>query len=558
MKKQTKVVAVLSAAALLAMGASMTSFAAGWEKDDEGIWHYYDADGEMVTDDWAKDGANFYYLDEDGNMLTDAWVDDDYYVGSDGAMLKNQWVKTLADDEDDNNDPEDAGEHWYYFGAKGKKVTSDNKKINGKTYYFDTDGKMQYGWYQEGDDVYYLGGEDEGWRAESQWLWLESPGIAYDSDDEDSHQITFKNDSECTENDDCDDEGWYWFQSSGKLYYGSSKKKINGYYFMFNNHGQMLYEWINSNTKFTPGSNAQLDGKIKAPATEGSATIGDMLWYKENGNDADEGSRYTGWMQIDGSEDVGTDSDTDWYYFKKGEAKHADAGDVNGLSDGGKQVGVMREKIDGKYFAFNLKGQMETGLQYIATVDEKTGLSSGNMYYFDDNGYQQTGKISNVEEDDDDTYYYYFQTKNNGNGKGFDGLKDDTLYFMGKRCEAEDNYKVYYFKGNYYLVNTKGKIQKSTSKKYDVEELGGGIIENATAEFSGNVLTGLTGEDGKGTTVLESVAEVPHIELHDNWIVKDKDGNNLIISSSQKNDYYTVAELEKAENKNYSDEDLDD
>ena len=37
MRKQTKLVAVLSAAALLAMGASMTSFAAGWEKDDAGV-----------------------------------------------------------------------------------------------------------------------------------------------------------------------------------------------------------------------------------------------------------------------------------------------------------------------------------------------------------------------------------------------------------------------------------------------------------------------------------------------------------------------------------------
>ena len=49
MRKQTKLVAVLSAAALLAMGASMTSFAAGWEKDDAGVWHYYDSDDEMVT-----------------------------------------------------------------------------------------------------------------------------------------------------------------------------------------------------------------------------------------------------------------------------------------------------------------------------------------------------------------------------------------------------------------------------------------------------------------------------------------------------------------------------
>ena len=55
MRKQTKLVAVLSAAALLAMGASMTSFAAGWEKDDAGVWHYYDSDDEMVTDEWKKD-----------------------------------------------------------------------------------------------------------------------------------------------------------------------------------------------------------------------------------------------------------------------------------------------------------------------------------------------------------------------------------------------------------------------------------------------------------------------------------------------------------------------
>ena len=44
MKKQTKLVAVLSTAALLAIGASMTSFAAtGWAEED-GTWVYYDRD----------------------------------------------------------------------------------------------------------------------------------------------------------------------------------------------------------------------------------------------------------------------------------------------------------------------------------------------------------------------------------------------------------------------------------------------------------------------------------------------------------------------------------
>ena len=215
MRKQTKLVAVLSAAALLAMGASMTSFAAGWEKDDAGVWHYYDSDDEMVTDEWKKDGGKWFHLNDDGEMDTDTWVDDDYYVAEDGHMLTNEWKKTVADEDED--DPEDGGEHWYYFNNKGKKVTDTDKKINGKTYYFNEDGEMRYGWHEEDGNAYYLGTEDEGWRAESQWLWLEKSGNnENDLDDDDDLEVVL----DCSEDDDCDDEGWYWFQSSGKVYQG--------------------------------------------------------------------------------------------------------------------------------------------------------------------------------------------------------------------------------------------------------------------------------------------------------------------------------------------------
>ncbi len=51
MRKQTKLVAVLSAAALFAIGASMTSFAATARWDQEGEdWVYLDKDGDKVTD----------------------------------------------------------------------------------------------------------------------------------------------------------------------------------------------------------------------------------------------------------------------------------------------------------------------------------------------------------------------------------------------------------------------------------------------------------------------------------------------------------------------------
>ena len=527
MRKQTKLVAVLSAAALLAVGASMTSFA-GWEKDEDGIWHYYDSDDEMVEDEWRKDGSKWFYLDEDGNMATDTWVDDEYYVGSDGAMLKNAWIKTTADE--DVSDPDDDGDHWYYFDNKGKKVTSDDKKINGKTYYFDEDGEMLYGWHEENEEVFYLGGEDEGWRAENQWLWLEKPGDADDDDDEE--QIL-----DCADEDECDDEGWYWFGSSGKMYKDSGKKKVNGRYYMFNEHGQMLYEWIN-NKKVSAGSgtpgNAHLDGN----ATAGSATIDDMLYY----NIVEEGWRGDGWYEIDGSEDVGEDSDTDWYFFDDGEAKHADAttDDFATYDEDGKEVYVARIKVDSskgkKYFAFNEKGQMQTGLQYMA---EDKGF-----YYFDENGYMQDGKVSDVECDDDD-YNFYFNTKNGSNGQGFTGEKDNYLYFNGKRLEADDDYRLYYLDGDIYLVNNKGKIQssKSDNKKYDIENKGI-AAEDVNVTFTGKKVESVKVEGGKSYTAkdLKDIAEaaikskdfdpsedaevsVPFIQLYDDdqytYTIKD-------------------------------------
>ena len=474
MRKQTKLVAVLSAAALLAMGASMTSFAAGWEKDDAGVWHYYDKDDEMVTGEWRKDGAKWFYLDEDGDMLMDSWVDDDYYVGADGAMLVNQWAKTIS--EDGVDDPDEDGEHWYYFGSKGKKITNDNKKIGGKTYFFNEDGEMRTGWYEDDkNNVYYLGEEDEGGRAENQWLWLECPG---DDDDQEDGEWDHSN---CIFN--CDDEGWYWFGSDGRMYRDSKKKKrINGKDYYFNADGQMLYEWIN-----TRNDNNQLDGiereetderrasesnalygnnaasKAEAEQGENSETVKNMRYA----NQVEDGSRTNGWYEIEGSEDAYSDGDTDWYFFDDGEAQKADVKKPRDMvtvnasyaKDGDAKVYRARIKCDGKYFCFNEVGQMQTGLQW---VDQA-------IYYFDGNGYMKTGKVADVEEEDNDLYNYYFTTKSGGNGKGTNGEKDGYLYWNGKRLEADDDYRFYLVNGRVYLVNNKGKLQK-TSKKYDLED----------------------------------------------------------------------------------------
>ena len=445
----------------------------------------------MVEDEWRKDGSKWFYLDEDGNMATDIWVDDEYYVGEDGAMLKNAWIKTTADE--DVSDPDDDGDHWYYFDTKGKKVTSDDKKINGKTYYFNEDGEMLYGWHEENGNVFYLGTEDEGWRAENQWLWLEKPGDA--DEDEDEEQILT-----CADEDECDDEGWYWFGSSGKMYKDAGKKKVNDRYYMFNEHGQMLYEWIN-NKKVVPGTpnNAHLDGNAS-----GSTAVEDMLYY----NVVEEGWRGDGWYEIDGSEDLGTDDDTDWYYIDDGEVKHANKTDDLATYDEDKApVYVARIKVDSskgkKYFAFNEKGQMQTGLQYMA---EDKGF-----YYFDENGYMQDGKVSDVECDDD-TYNFYFNTKNGSNGQGYTGEKDNYLYFNGKRLEADDDYRLYYLDGDIYLVNNKGKIQssKSDNKKFDLENKGI-AEEDVNVQFTGKKVKSVKLENGTEYSAEELIKDAEDI-----------------------------------------------
>ncbi len=181
MRKQTKLVAVLSTAALLAIGASMTSFAAqGWAEED-GTWVYYDKNGDRVTDSWKKSGDNWYWLDDNGEMAVDMLIEDDdnyYYVNENGAMVTNQWVAVENEDAGEDDEPD---HYWYYFQANGKAYKrSDSastnsisaKVINGKKYTFDTDGKNAV-WLgkdserQMDDDAwmtceYYFGDEDDG------------------------------------------------------------------------------------------------------------------------------------------------------------------------------------------------------------------------------------------------------------------------------------------------------------------------------------------------------------------------------------------------------------
>ena len=100
---------------------------------------------------------------------------------------------------------------------------------------------------------------------------------------------------------------------------------------------------------------------------------------------------------------------------------------------------------------------------------------------------------------------------------GINGENSGYLYWNGKRLEADDDYRLYLSEGKVYLVNNKGKIQKSKTKKYDIEN----FDEEVTVAFgNGDSVKSLTVGDKTYTlpVVIENVKDitVPEIKLYDN------------------------------------------
>ncbi len=420
MRKQTKLVAVLSASALLALGASMTSFAAtGWTEEN-GTWVYYDNDGYQVTDTWKKSGNYWFWLNSDGEMSTNELIEDDgdyYYVDGNGAMVTNTWIQLENEDADEN----DSEYVWYYFQSNGKAYTaSDNgvsfKTINGKKYTFDDEGKMLYGWIDsEGErvtedadwanGVYYCGTADDGAQV-TGWAKLH----VLDEEIETRFDRTL---------DEEEQDYWFYFNSNGKKVKAEDgdkyeTKTINGHKYSFDADGVMVFEWN--------------DGFATDSATDGDATAAQWQYY----NDREAGNRAKGWFKEVPSENLDSDTyddgDEKWFYAK---------------NDGTLYANEIKT-INGKKYAFNGYGEMLTGLQAIkmntegvitwslkideeGEVDEYVDVNANRydatadhsyvIYYFGDDGAMKLNS-QNIEIDGD-TYNFYFVKSGENKGKAF-------------------------------------------------------------------------------------------------------------------------------------------
>lgn len=428
MRKQTKLIAALSATALLALGASMTSFAASGWQEENGVWMWYDNNGDYVTDSWKKSGNQYFYLDENGEMATNMLVETDgskYYVDANGARVLNQWVAVPNEDDWDA----EVDTIYYYFGSTGKAYKDSKKTIGGKFYIFDEEGRALSGWQNYGTDnadLYYLGSENECW-AYSGWQSLEP------KDD-----ITREDGSEY------DDEEWFYFNPSNGKAHTSARKYINGHYYSFDDNSVMMDKWL-----------------VGTPATSTPYTA----YYNE-----DIGNQLSGWVYTYAQEDKDQEEDQYWFYLnskginfngqgeKAGANSNADKKNYNGADNWDSKGDAFAAKvIKSKTYLFNEKGQMQTGvfrLTNVAREGSSTDLSG--IYYFNKNdgsvkGQMMTGK--QTVEEEGDNYYYYFDK----NGKAYtDSIADGTLYGTdGTRISADD--------GNSYKVITLGSTENLAS-----------------------------------------------------------------------------------------------
>lgn len=431
MKKQTTIMAVLSAAAIMSaaapqinnfMGYAGTVYAqsTGWVEED-GLWSYYDNDGFLVTDAWKKSGTDWYYLNSDGIRESSMMIDEEFYVDQDGKMVTNSWV--AIDNEDSWDSPDTVEKYWYYFGKDGKAIKSKLQKINDSWYYFNEDGQMQTGIVELDGETYYFGDSADG-TMKTGWIQLEDHDGSPDSD-----------------------HSWYYFDNNGRMVKNQIDRKIGEHYYTFED-GRMQTGWYNTNVTTAE----------TATASEAAAanTVNGYQYYDEA-----DGKRVNGWQTINGVDGLSAEDTLYKFYFKNGKPYHA-------------TTGVQVFTVESQKYAFNTRGEMQSGLQVVTLAD-------GNVanFYFGNDGIMKTGKQTIYSEDLGQNQNWFFYTDGTRKGQGFHGVRDNNVYIYGLRQDADADlrYAPASFGDKEYLVNTSGTIQKasSSSKSSIKPELGNGF-----------------------------------------------------------------------------------
>lgn len=371
----------------------------GWVKES-GKWYFY-KDGVKATG-WQEWDGKRYYLNSDGTMKANEWmIDTDgsiYYFRSWGGAYKN--CNAVINGRS------------YTFGADSK-MQGSQWIVKGGNWYLTKDGKIATGWQEWQGSKYYL--NSDGTMRSNEWRlddtgkirYLCSWGGAYKNRSAkiNGRSYTFNSNADVTNTQWISLDGTWKLAKDGRIATGWQTWDKNLYY--LNNDGSMK-----ANEAFTDG------GKLYFFRSWGGAYKN--CWYTSGGKKYylhDNSAAYQNeWLKADGK----------WYYFQSDSTMATDTWidnyyvDASGVWIPSKEKPTDKwitsgnrkwyrhadgsytkndwEVIDGKYYRFDKDGWMVTGWQKLGNVtyymDKTTGERygegwhwiDGNCYYMNANG----------------------------------------------------------------------------------------------------------------------------------------------------------------------------
>lgn len=471
MKRKGKAIAVFGAAAALTIGAAFTSMAA-WQQEGD-TWIYTDSNGGRVTDDWRQSGGNYYYLDSNGEMATDRWVEDTYYVDANGVRVSDRWVHAEEGTEDAPNT--DGG--WFYLDANGRAVTDGWRTINNQRYRFDSDGTMQYGWFNDEDNLYYLGDENDG-AVKTGWLNLE-----YDEEEGQEDGTVAAQGGAGT---------WFYFQANGRAVKAAGddsyvNRTINGSRYYFDENGAMATGWVAVGEREDGDMTGISTLKYFGDSSSGQMARGWRYLTDDPEDSEDDGQDFSFGVATASDatpSNAEFDGDGAWYYFDN-------SGVPAYLDENAASLTDATTRINGDRYFFDEYGRMQSGLIGLALPDGT--VASAYFGADDSDGRMKSSRQTSVIEEDGERSTFYFTTSG-----GYTGERSGYLYNQGKLVRAEDGEDIQVFEvgGRLYLVNESGRVQDSNRSyrsdgEYRYEYENGAIyLTNGDRERLGEVTSG--------------------------------------------------------------------
>lgn len=375
-----------------------------------------------VKTGWVKESGKWYFY-KDGAKATgwQEWDGKRYYLNSDGTMKANEWMI-------------DADGSIYYFRSWGGAYKSCNVVINGRSYTFGADSKMQgsqwivkggnwyltkggkiaTGWQEWQGSKYYL--NSDGTMRSNEWRLDDSGKIRYlcswggayknRSAKINGRSYTFNNNADVTNTQWIAMDGTWKLAKDGRIATGWQTWENNLYY--LNSDGSMK-----ANEAFTDG------GKLYFFRSWGGAYKN--CWYTSNGKKYylhDNSAAYQNeWLKADGK----------WYYFQSDSTMATNTWIDSYYVDASGVWIPNKEKPTDKWITSgNRKWYRHADGSYTKNDWE---LINGKYYRFDEEGWMVTGwkKINGI-------WYYMDKTTGERYGEGWHWI-DGNCYYMNANGE---------------------------------------------------------------------------------------------------------------------------